>query len=68
MQAMLTWLGRVAGIAGALLCVIGGLARLSGSFWLGSFQAGTLLQAGTAMMTFACLCFLALLNGRSGGR
>jgi len=66
MQSMLMWLGRVAGIAGTLVCLVGGLVRLSGSYWLGGFQAGTLLPAGTAMMTFACLCFLALLAGRDG--
>ncbi|MBK6402665.1 MAG: hypothetical protein IPJ52_02310 [Rhodocyclaceae bacterium] len=66
MDGLLTWLGRITGIAGALLCAIGGLARLSGSFWLGGFQAGTLLQAGSAMMTFACLCLLVLLSGRGG--
>lgn len=68
MNQLLTWLGRLAGLAGAILCLVGGLARLAGAFWLGGFQAGTLLQAGTALMTFACLCFLILLSGRGGGR
>ncbi len=68
MQTTLTWLGRLAGIAGALMCLVGGLVRLSGSYWLGGFQTGTLLQAGSALMTFACLCFLALLAGRGDRR
>lgn len=68
MQTTLTWLGRLAGIAGALMCLVGGGVRLSGSYWLGGFQAGSLLQAGSALMTFACLCFLALLAGRGDRR
>ena len=66
MDGILTWLGRIAGIAGALMCLVGGLVRLSGSYWLGGFQAGTLLQAGSAMMIFACLCFLFPAAGRGG--
>lgn len=65
MDGVLTWLGRIAGIGGALVCLVGGFVRLSGSYWLGGFQAGTLLQGGMAMMTFACLCFLVLLSGRA---
>lgn len=66
MQSILIWLGRVAGIVGALVCLAGGLARLSGSYWLGGFQVGTLLLAGTALMAFACFCFLALLVNQTG--
>ena len=58
-------LGRIAGVIGVLVCIGGIAARLSGAYWIGSFQVGTLLQAGIAAMVFGCLCFLAVLTHRS---
>lgn len=60
------WLGWIAGVGGVLLCLVGAAFRLSGEFWIGSFQSGTLLQGGIAAMVFGCFCFLALLTHRSG--
>ncbi len=57
-------LGWAAGLAGVVLCVASVAARLSGNFWIGSFQTGTLLQAGIAAMVFGCFCFLAVLTER----
>lgn len=57
-------LGWAAGLTGAALCVTSVAARLAGSYWVGSFQAGTLLMAGVAAMVFGCFCFLAELTGR----
>lgn len=65
MENGLLWIGRAAGVLGVLLCVIAGVARLAGAYWLGSFQLGTLLQAGTAGMVVACLCFLVVLTERA---
>jgi hypothetical protein len=42
--------------------------RVTGSYWLAGFQVGTLLQAGTAAMVFAALCFLAWLVEDARGR
>jgi hypothetical protein len=41
-----------------------------GHYWLGGLQAGTVLQAGIAVMLVGCLGFLAALTSRgaSGGR
>jgi hypothetical protein len=39
---------------------------VSGSFWVGTFQAGTLMLAGMAGMLLGCLCFLVLLVERAG--
>lgn len=61
MNSLLLWSGRVAGLAGTVLCLVSLGARLAGHFWLGSFQAGTVLQSGIAAMVFACLAFLAWL-------
>ena len=41
-------LGWLAGIVGMALCLVGIGVRLSGAFWIGGFQVGTLLQAGVA--------------------
>ena len=66
MGSLLRWIGRSAGLVGALLCVGAILARLGGSYVVGGFQVGTLLQAGIAAMLIACLSYLALLAERSG--
>ena len=70
MNDLLLWIGRFAAIGGVLLCAVAAIARVSGLFWLGGFQAGTLLQAGIAAMVAACLCFLYVLVERSqtGGK
>lgn len=61
MHGLLLWIGRLAGSLGALLCVVAGAARLAGSYELGSFQALTLLDVGTAAMVMACLAYVASL-------
>jgi len=58
-------LGQLSGIAGAMLCLLSVLLRLNGTFWLGSFQVGTLLQAGIAVMVFGCFCLLVALASRN---
>lgn len=62
MEQLLIWIGRLAGVAGVVLCAIAVVARLSGAFWLGGFQVGTLLQAGIAAMVIGCLAFLAVIT------
>ena len=59
---ILRWLGRLAAVAGVLLSAVSGILRLQGHFWLGGFQAGTLLLGGIALMVFACLCYLVLIE------
>jgi hypothetical protein len=67
MDKVLLLIGRAASVVGVLLCVIAAVARLSGQFWIGSMQAGSVLQAGSAVMLLACVCFLAVLT-RQGSR
>ena len=67
METLLIWTGRLAGLAGVVLCVIAGATRLAGAYWLGQFQATTLLQVGVAGMVLGCLCFLMVLLERLGG-
>lgn len=65
MNELLLWIGRAAGVGGVLLCGVAAVLRLSGHYWLGSFQVGTLLQAGIAAMVAGCLCFLVMLTERT---
>ena len=58
-------LGWLAGTVGAVVCAIGVAFRLAGVYWLGTFQSGTLLQAGMAAMVFGCFCLLAVLTNKS---
>lgn len=68
MENLLLWIGRLAGAGGALLCVVAALARVTGRYWLGSFQLGTLFQAGIAAMVVGCLCLLLVLLARIDAR
>lgn len=58
MDGLLLWLGRAAGFGGLLLCVVAVVLRLLGRFYLGTFQLGTLLQAGIAAIAAACFLLL----------
>lgn len=64
METLLRWMGRVAGVAGVLICAGAILARLAGSYVVAGFQVGTLLLAGIAAMAAGCLSYLALLAER----
>ena len=67
METLLIWTGRLAGLAGVVLCIIAGAVRLSGAYWLGQFQATTFLQVGVAGMVLGCVCLLMVLFERLGG-
>jgi|KBSSwiStaDraftv2_1062776.scaffolds.fasta_scaffold724563_1 hypothetical protein len=56
---LLRWVARIAGLIGVVLTLVAGLSRLSGRYSLGTYQAITVLQAGTAMMVLSCLSYLA---------
>ena len=61
MNQLLRWTGRISGLSGILLCTAAVVARASGSYVMGNFQVGTLLQAGMAAMILGCLAYLAVL-------
>ena len=44
---LLRWAARIAGLIGVVLSLVAGLSRLSGRYQLGTYQAITVLQAGT---------------------
>ena len=68
MEGLMLLFGRISGGGGLLLSIVSAVARLKGDFFLAGFQVGTLLQGGIALMTFGCLCFLAVLTNNSGKR
>ena len=65
MESLLLWTGRVAGIGGLALSAWAAFSRLTGAFFAGGFQIGTLLLAGMTGMLVACLCLLLVLTERS---
>jgi hypothetical protein len=66
MNNALLWLGRSAGVIGALVCMVAIVTRVAGNYWLASFQVGTLLLAGSAAMIAGCFCLLWTLTQRPG--
>jgi hypothetical protein len=62
----LLWIGRGLGILGMLVCGVAAIARLTGQYFVGSYQLGTLFLAGTAAMIGGCFCLLWVLVHRSG--
>ena len=61
MSGLLLWVGRLAGLAGVLLCGVAAAVRLSGGYQLGAYQALTVLDAGTALMVMGALAYAAAL-------
>ena len=57
-------LGRLAGGIGLLLCIVGAVARLTGRFWVGAFQTGTLLSGGIAALAAGCFFLLLVATRR----
>jgi hypothetical protein len=62
-QSLLSWAGRLAGLAGMTIVAVAAFARLSGLYFLGGFQIGTLLLAGLAGVSVGCFLLLILLTG-----
>tara|TARA_R110002110_G_scaffold91264_1_gene237351 strand:- start:31 stop:237 length:207 start_codon:yes stop_codon:yes gene_type:complete len=48
-------------ITGVLLCIVAGLARFSGAYFVGGYSAMTLFNLGIGLMVFALLCKVELL-------
>ena len=50
MNRSLILLGSASGIFGALICLIAGLTRITGFYYLAGYQATTVFNAGMALM------------------
>ena len=64
MNQLMVFVSRAAGILGALLCLVAGVSRLMGSFYVANVEATTLFMVGIGLMVFACLLKLDQLLGR----
>jgi hypothetical protein len=64
MENMLVMLGRLAGIAGVVLCLVAGIARILGQFYLAGFSVSSLLQAGMGGLLIGCFALLLALHSR----
>ena len=64
MQQLLNLAGSIAGVLGILVCTVGGLARVSGLYYVAGFQSTTLFMVGTGVMVFACLVKLEVLQSQ----
>ena len=64
MQQLLSPASSIAGVLGALLCAISGLARVSGFYTVAGYESITIFAVGTGVMVFACLLKLEALLGR----
>ncbi|HZQ59836.1 MAG TPA: hypothetical protein VFC24_00725 [Casimicrobiaceae bacterium] len=67
MNMLLLWVGRLAGIAGILVILIAVAMRARGLYAVGSYQAGTLLLVGIALMVLGCLAYLTIIAERATG-
>jgi hypothetical protein len=50
------------GVLAVLVCLVAGLVRVMGVFYLGGFEVLTLFNAGVALMVFSCLLKLHVLQ------
>ena len=62
MKKTLERLGNVGAILGVSLCVVAGLARVAGFFYLGGFELFSLFIGGMGLMLGACLAKLHVLG------
>jgi hypothetical protein len=56
--------GRLSGFGGIVVFLVACIWRLTGRFFLGTFQLGTLLQVSIAAMILGCFCLLLVQTGR----
>lgn len=54
--------GSISGIVGVMICLISGLARIAGYYYLADYQSTTVFNMGVGLMVFACLVRLETLS------
>ncbi len=58
--------GSISGMLGAMICLISGLARIAGYYYLADYQSTTVFNMGMGLMVFACLVKLETLSIHRG--
>lgn len=64
MPQVLDRAGTLAGVIGLIICVVSGLMRLAGNFYLGEIPVVTVFIAGGGLMVAACYLKLEALSLR----
>ena len=62
MNKLLHFAGNSAAALGILICLVAGVTRLTGSYYVLGYEAITLFIGGIALMVMACLAKLHRLN------
>jgi hypothetical protein len=65
METTLLQVGKIAGIIGLLLVIASVLLRVAGTFSIGPFQTGTVMQAGIAGLATGCFLLLWGMSARA---
>ena len=55
MDKLLDFAGNIAAALGILICLVAGVTRLTGSYYVLGYEAITLFIGGIALMVMACL-------------
>jgi len=58
MKRIFTIAGNAAAVLGVLICLVTGVFRLAGNYYVFGFEAQTLFIGGIALMVMACLAKL----------
>lgn len=64
MKQLMTIGGNVVALIGVLACLVAGLARVSGHYYLFGYEAMTVFMGGVGLMVAACLAKLQALAVR----
>jgi hypothetical protein len=62
MQKLLETAALVTGLLGAIVCLVAGIYRISGSFHLANFEAMSLFVGGVGLMIFSALLKLEVIH------
>jgi hypothetical protein len=63
MQKILETAAIVTGLLGAIICLVAGIYRITGSFHLANFESMSLFVGGMGLMVFSALLKLQLIHG-----
>ncbi|HHH39109.1 MAG TPA: hypothetical protein ENK50_05995 [Sedimenticola sp.] len=67
MERLLAVVGNVAAVLGIAVCLVAGVSRIMGDFYLLGFSNGSLFQGGIALLLVAMLARLQQLVSRNDG-
>ena len=62
MRKFLGTAASIAGLLGALICLLAGISRVTGGFHLGDFESMTVFVGGIGLMVFSAILKLELIH------